>query len=176
MNPLKLCITAFLFHSSTINAFSTPSPKLDVVVENKNNRRSFLSKIGGIISTSAIVTSTTSVVLPTVASAEAPEIVKLSSGIKYAITKPVGAKAQYPQGGDLVLIEFTGYLTNGQVRMMIIMMILMIMIQREKEKEKRLKKNVINFQNQSTHFCVFFLRCSNVYIITTQQHVVLYTK
>jgi len=35
-------------------------------------------------------------------------------GIKYAVTKDSKSK-QYPQNGDICAIEYTGYLTNGQI-------------------------------------------------------------
>lgn len=43
----------------------------------------------------------------------APTIYNLPSGIKYAVTKD--ARGQQPQKGDIVAVEYTGYLTNGQV-------------------------------------------------------------
>ena len=51
---------------------------------------------------------------PSVANA-GPQILNTPSGIKYAITRPV-EKGIAPQLGDIVAIEYTGYLTNGQVR------------------------------------------------------------
>ena len=50
----------------------------------------------------------------------APEIFTTDSGIKYAITKESKKKiglmqGAYPQKGDIVAIEYTGYLTNGQI-------------------------------------------------------------
>jgi len=38
----------------------------------------------------------------------------LKSGIKFAITKP-SEKGSYPQAGDIVAVEYTGYLANGQI-------------------------------------------------------------
>jgi len=43
----------------------------------------------------------------------APTIYNLPSGIKYAVTKD--ARGQQPQKGDIVAVEYTGYLTNGQI-------------------------------------------------------------
>ena len=73
------------------------------------DRRAFISKI-----------TSTGIAIGGVAAAgvspalAGPEILKLSSGIKYAITKP-SEKGQYPESGDIVAIEYTGYLSSGQV-------------------------------------------------------------
>mmetsp|Transcript_19736 Transcript_19736/g.29299 ORF Transcript_19736/g.29299 Transcript_19736/m.29299 type:complete len:194 (-) Transcript_19736:2375-2956(-) len=45
----------------------------------------------------------------------APEIFNTPSGIKYAILKQPTSKAASPANGDFVAIEYTGYLTNGQI-------------------------------------------------------------
>lgn len=78
-----------------------------------SDRRSFLSNVVS-ASTSATlgVISLGGLSMP---AAAAPEIFTLKSGIKYAITK-ASDKDQYPQVGDIVAIEYTGYLVNGQVR------------------------------------------------------------
>jgi len=44
----------------------------------------------------------------------APEIFTLSNGIKYATLKPAKEKKR-PVEGDLVAIEYTGYLTDGSI-------------------------------------------------------------
>ena len=44
----------------------------------------------------------------------APTIYNLNNGIKYAITADV-AKGSYPQEGDIIAIEYTGYLSNGAI-------------------------------------------------------------
>jgi FKBP-type peptidyl-prolyl cis-trans isomerase len=49
-----------------------------------------------------------------VANAAAPTIYNLNSGIKYAVLKDV-QKGSYPQKGDIVAIEYTGYLTTGAI-------------------------------------------------------------
>lgn len=92
-----------------INGFSVKN-------NNNNNRRDFLHQIGkAAVATTAVTTATftgsSSFVQPANA---APEIIKLASGVKYAITK--SANGILPQNGDIVAIEYTGYLSNGQVR------------------------------------------------------------
>ncbi|GFH54780.1 hypothetical protein CTEN210_11256 [Chaetoceros tenuissimus] len=74
-----------------------------------SNRRAFLAKFA---SGSAAVVGA-SALAPTQTLA-APEIIKLNSGVKYAVTKPVD-KGSYPQVGDFVVVEYTGYLANGQI-------------------------------------------------------------
>lgn len=46
----------------------------------------------------------------------APTINNTPNGIKYATLKKPEGKATRPQEGDIVAIEYTGYLTSGQVR------------------------------------------------------------
>ena len=71
-----------------------------------SNRRSFLS-------TSIATVAAASLAQPSFA---APEIYNTESGIKYAITKqPTAKKPVAPLQGDIVGVEYTGYLTNGQV-------------------------------------------------------------
>eukprot|EP00588_Corethron_pennatum_P008312 CAMPEP_0194286860 /NCGR_PEP_ID=MMETSP0169-20130528/33464_1 /TAXON_ID=218684 /ORGANISM="Corethron pennatum, Strain L29A3" /LENGTH=189 /DNA_ID=CAMNT_0039033389 /DNA_START=55 /DNA_END=624 /DNA_ORIENTATION=+ len=43
----------------------------------------------------------------------APTIYNTPKGVKYAITRPSNGKI--PIGGDLVVVEYTGYLSNGQI-------------------------------------------------------------
>lgn len=46
----------------------------------------------------------------------AVEITTLPSGVKYAVLKePTAKKPVAPLPGDIVAIEYTGYLSNGQV-------------------------------------------------------------
>jgi len=89
---------------SPSHAFSTP----------EKGRRAFLSKIGtasvGTIASSFVVSTSS----PDVALA-APEILNTPSGVKYAVTKKPSDSGAYPQSGDIVAIEYTGYLTNGQI-------------------------------------------------------------
>uniref|UniRef100_A0A7S3PW23 peptidylprolyl isomerase n=1 Tax=Chaetoceros debilis TaxID=122233 RepID=A0A7S3PW23_9STRA len=75
---------------------------------NSNTRRNFFTTL-----TTGASAAAAAVIAPNIANA-GPEILKLDSGIKYAITKP-SEKGKIPLQGDLVLIEYTGYLTNGQI-------------------------------------------------------------
>mmetsp|Transcript_33770 Transcript_33770/g.71990 ORF Transcript_33770/g.71990 Transcript_33770/m.71990 type:complete len:200 (-) Transcript_33770:333-932(-) len=46
----------------------------------------------------------------------AKEIITTPSGIKYAVTKEAGkGKAVAPLSGDIVAVDYTGYLVNGQI-------------------------------------------------------------
>lgn len=46
----------------------------------------------------------------------APEIITTPTGIKYAITQESkNKKPAYPLKGDIVAIDYTGYLANGQI-------------------------------------------------------------
>lgn len=95
----KKVLVTFLLCMAGANAFSISN----------SDRREFISKV-----TSA---SAAAVGVATVGASPAlagPEILKLQSGIKYAVTKPV-EKGNYPQAGDIVAVEYTGYLTSGQV-------------------------------------------------------------
>lgn len=76
-----------------------------------SSRRTFFQKIatGGI---SVVGASILGVSQPTLA---APEIFNTPSGIKYAILKEPKNKGSYPLNGDIVAIEYTGYLTNGNI-------------------------------------------------------------
>ena len=44
----------------------------------------------------------------------APIIYNLDNGVKYAITQEV-TKGSYPRAGDIIAIEYTGYLSNGAI-------------------------------------------------------------
>jgi len=48
------------------------------------------------------------------AEAAAPTVYKLDNGIKYAITKDV-SNGSVPREGDIVAIEYTGYLATGAI-------------------------------------------------------------
>jgi FKBP-type peptidyl-prolyl cis-trans isomerase len=71
------------------------------------SRRAFLTKA----STSAVV----ALVGASQKAKAAPEILNTPSGIKYAVTKPPKDKGASPLKGDIVAIEYTGYLTDGSV-------------------------------------------------------------
>ena len=78
------------------------------------SRRAFFTKVGA-ISSVAVAGSSAMLGLSQPALA-APEIFNTPSGIKYAILKqPDKKKGSYPQNGDIVAIEYTGYLTDGKI-------------------------------------------------------------
>jgi len=73
-------------------------------------RRAFFSSVGAAGSAAALV-GVTGLGLPARA---APEIFNTPKGIKYAITQK-GKGTATPLKGDIVAIEYTGYLTDGTV-------------------------------------------------------------
>mmetsp|Transcript_10509 Transcript_10509/g.15384 ORF Transcript_10509/g.15384 Transcript_10509/m.15384 type:complete len:196 (-) Transcript_10509:96-683(-) len=78
-----------------------------------NSRRAFV-KNAGVIAGSAVV----SLGAPLVSqAATTKEIITTDKGVKFAITKDLakGDKQVVPQKGDIVAIDYTGYLTNGQI-------------------------------------------------------------
>jgi len=87
------------------NAFSTNTDNA--------NRRAFLSKSAAATTGAAIALSTPFTSLP--ARAATPEVLKTSKGIKYVVTKKPADKASFPVEGDFVVVEYTGYLVNGQI-------------------------------------------------------------
>ena len=107
----KFIATLFLTISSGINAFS-PNCSNNNNNNNVDSRRGFIQQIG--IATTAATIGVTTIPVPAVVQAAGPEILKTTSGVKYAVTKPVG-KGLAPQQGDIVAIEYTGYLSNGEV-------------------------------------------------------------
>lgn len=83
---------------------------MSMVSENTPNRRAFMTKAAS--SAAAVVTAS---VLQTAGAANAaPTVYNLSSGVKYAVLKDA-AKGSYPRQGDIVAIEYTGYLTTGTI-------------------------------------------------------------
>ena len=111
---LNFIIASFLYLSSSIdvnvNGYSIQSGN-----NSNSNRRAFIQKIGTTSTAAAFAFSTVSVA-PIQPANAAATILKTDSGIKYAITKPVDGKGTIPLKGDIVAIEYTGYLSNGQVR------------------------------------------------------------
>lgn len=81
------------------------------VNDKSSSRRGFLTK--SVASTAALIGAST-FVAPSIA---APEIFNTPSGLKYAVTQqpPDPKKATIPAKGDIVAIEYTGYLTNGNI-------------------------------------------------------------
>lgn len=72
------------------------------------SRRAFLSR--SVAASGALIAG--SAVQPAQA---APQILNTESGIKYATLKEASDKGAYPQEKDIVAIEYTGYLTSGQI-------------------------------------------------------------
>jgi FKBP-type peptidyl-prolyl cis-trans isomerase len=90
---------------SQVSAFS-----MSMNSESASNRRAFITKAA----TSAAAVLTASTLQSTGVANAAPTIYNLNSGVKYAIIKDV-TKGSYSQQGDIVAIEYTGYLTNGAI-------------------------------------------------------------
>jgi len=106
MKIFSLTATALaLALCSQVGAFS-----LSMVSENVPSRRAFMANAA----TSAAAVITASVVQSTTVANAAPTIYNLNSGVKYAVLKDVDKKS-YPQPGDIVAIEYTGYLTSGAI-------------------------------------------------------------
>jgi len=79
-------------------------------VKGGEDRRSFLTN------TAAAVAGTLGIVASPQSSLAGPEIITLPSGIKYAVTQaPSDKKPAVPLKGDIVAIDYTGYLANGQI-------------------------------------------------------------
>jgi len=93
----------------TANGLSAPTSHHE-----SSSRRTFMSRL---TKTTAGVAATVALGLPPQPSAAA-DVVMLNTenGIKYAVTKPAdNKKSASPQSGDIVAVEYTGYLTNGQI-------------------------------------------------------------
>lgn len=73
------------------------------------SRRTFLTRSVGTVA--AVVVGSTSVTPNALA---APEIFKTPRGIKYAVLQQPKSQSS-PQKGDIVAIEYTGYLTDGTI-------------------------------------------------------------
>merc|ERR1712127_1093307 len=70
--------------------------------------------------TTATIATVSTILLPTTwaliePANAAPEILRTSKGVKYAVTKAPKDKAVFPVEGDFVVVEYTGYLSNGQI-------------------------------------------------------------
>lgn len=106
LSKMNFALYAFLLllHRTPTEAFSAEN----------SGRRAFLSKVGsasvGTIASSFFISTSTSQ-----SALAAPEILNTPSGVKYAVTKKPSESGVYPQSGDIVAIEYTGYLTNGQI-------------------------------------------------------------
>ena len=98
-----LASIALLLCTSSAAAFSFNGGESD--------RRSFLTRTAG-----AVAAGTIAVIAAPQSSLAGPDIITLPSGIKYAVTKETAdKKPAAPQKGDIVGIDYTGYLANGQI-------------------------------------------------------------
>jgi len=80
-----------------------------------SSRRSFLSNVGAAAAASVVAGTSSSGFAPQRANAAAaPEILQTPKGIKYATLQSARDKSP-PLKGDLVAIEYTGYLTDGTI-------------------------------------------------------------
>jgi len=106
-SPLLLVVFAFC---GIAHGFSVTTMKADVP-SSSVSRRAILSR-----GTAALASTWSVAALPQKALA-GPEIYNLPSGIKYANLKMPDnpKKAVVPQQGDIIAIEYTGYLSNGQI-------------------------------------------------------------
>jgi hypothetical protein len=103
---LVLCV-------STVDAFSCEMSLWSLSTKHSApSRRSFLSTT---VATVGAVASAVSLqpVKRADAAASSPSIFKLNSGVTYATLKE--GKGSFPQPGDIVAIEYTGYLTTGAI-------------------------------------------------------------
>eukprot|EP00560_Eucampia_antarctica_P005230 CAMPEP_0197832548 /NCGR_PEP_ID=MMETSP1437-20131217/15266_1 /TAXON_ID=49252 ORGANISM="Eucampia antarctica, Strain CCMP1452" /NCGR_SAMPLE_ID=MMETSP1437 /ASSEMBLY_ACC=CAM_ASM_001096 /LENGTH=196 /DNA_ID=CAMNT_0043435979 /DNA_START=56 /DNA_END=646 /DNA_ORIENTATION=+ len=100
---LLLCnISSF---SDAFSFSSSRSTDMTMKLGDATSRRTFF------VSSAAAALST----VPLVAKAAGPEIFTTQNGVKYATIKQPSAKAAIPRQGDLVVVEYTGYLSNGQI-------------------------------------------------------------
>ena len=91
----------------------TSAFSLSMGLKGSPSRRAFLAKTVSSSAASIAVIAASNLSLTPNANA-APQIFKTNSGIKYAILKEA-TKGSYPRPGDIVAIEYTGYLTSGAI-------------------------------------------------------------
>lgn len=96
-------------NDSSVDAFSLDM-KMTTNPSTAPSRRSFLASGAAAMGALASIAS-----LQPAERAEAatPTIYNLNSGVTYATLNE--GKGSYPQTGDIVAIEYTGYLTNGAI-------------------------------------------------------------
>lgn len=105
----SIAVALVLCARTSVEGFSQP---LMVSEEQRttSSRRDFFS--AAVTSAGALITA--AVLGPADAAVAAPTIYNLNNGIKYAVTGDV-AKGSFPQEGDIIAIEYTGYLSNGAI-------------------------------------------------------------
>lgn len=115
---MKTCVSSLLLAAAStlcmqngVEGFSISmsSPAADVA----NSRRAFLSSAGAALAGASVA----GIALPSPSNAAtAREILNTPSGIKYAVLKESADKKPVaPYKGDIVAVEYTGYLANGQI-------------------------------------------------------------
>ena len=110
MHPIRRWTTAvgtlfiFALCCTEVDSYSTSS------TSPHGSRRAFVTKSTAFVAAAGIATS----LVGTKATTAAPEISTLPCGIKYATLKPPKDNKK-PQTGDIVAIEYTGYLTDGTI-------------------------------------------------------------
>jgi len=108
-------VVSTILSLSAVEAFSMMSMKAEQPRQQDiASRRGFFSTTAVVATTSAAIATSILPVPPAVAAG--PTIYNLDSspGLKYAITKEVKT-GRFPQQGDIVSIEYTGYLSNGAI-------------------------------------------------------------
>lgn len=99
-------VLAVASFASQSDAFSLSMQAADT----SSSRRAFLTKATA--GTAAVVAAATTSASPALAG---PQIYSTPTGVKYAILKEPQKKGASPQQGDIVAIEYTGYLTDGRI-------------------------------------------------------------
>jgi len=107
--PFILAVAIACYSSDAYQFTPLKMSDVSVTVSPNGSRRSFISSAAASVAAAFVVTPTST--------HAAPQIFTTNKGVKYAITKdlPKDAKKISPQPGDIVAIEYTGYLTSGQI-------------------------------------------------------------
>jgi FKBP-type peptidyl-prolyl cis-trans isomerase len=106
--PMTMMKSTFLVliasFGGLVSGFSLLQPE-----QQEGSRRNFLQKSAAV--------GVAALGLPVSSVLAAPDIYNTPSGLKYAITRqpPDLKKATIPAKGDVVAIEYTGYLTDGKI-------------------------------------------------------------
>jgi len=100
-------LLALILNDNEAGAYSTSSTAQGA--STAASRRAFLSR-----STALVAAGVGSSQIGSGSASAAPEIFTLPCGIKYATLKPPKDNKK-PLNGDIVAIEYTGYLTDGTI-------------------------------------------------------------
>ena len=106
--PITLALALLVAQTSAFSLQMRSDTSSFGATAGKASRRTFLSTT---VSTTAAAVIGTSWIQPANA---APQIFNTPSGIKYAVLKPPKQESP-PVKGDIVAIEYTGYLPNGAI-------------------------------------------------------------